>query len=85
MYDKDYPLSVTDINGATGTLPNGTKYTLKAVEDKVGIIKVTVTTDALRDDFVIDVETQPASYTIVSNSGAYNTNQNTGSENSPTL
>jgi len=46
---------------------------------------VTVTTDALRDDFVIDVETQPASYTIVSNSGEYNTNQNTGSENSPTL
>jgi len=79
-----YSDSVTDINGATGTLPNGTKYTLKAVEDKVGIIKVTVTTDALKDDFAIDVETQPASYTIVSNSGAYNTNQNTGSENSPT-
>lgn len=68
----------------TGTLTEGTVYTLSTEVAKDGTKTLKLATTAIQDSFSIDVTTKETGYTIVANSGAAGTNDNLGSANAPT-
>lgn len=76
-------VEVTD-EAVTGTLTEGTVYTLSTVAAKDGTKTLKLSTTAIQDDISVDVTTKETSYTIVANSGAYGSNDNHGSANAPT-
>lgn len=71
-----------NINGMTGTLPNGTTYTMSLVNSG-DTAALYLTTSNVVDDMQITLQTDAAAYAIKGNSGRLNENNNFGEDGAP--
>ena len=66
----------------SGTLPNGTVYSL--TENNSRIVSLSTSGSGLLDDIAVSVRTTPHSYTVTANSGPVGFKDNLGSTGTPT-